>query len=103
MVLTDMTGYRFLLDDGAGELDDGVSKLADGVNDLTDGLFKLDDEGISKLTDMFGDNVTDVVDRLKAVESAGNDYTSFSGSSDSMNSNVKFVYKTDAILVDDKN
>ena len=91
------------LDDGAGELDDGVSKLADGVNDLTDGLFKLDDEGISKLTDMFGDNVSDVVDRLKAVESAGNDYTSFSGSSDSMNSNVKFVYKTDAILVDDKN
>lgn len=90
------------LDDGAGELNDGVSKLADGVNDLTDGIFKLDDEGISKLTDMFGDNVTDVVDRLKAVESAGNDYTSFSGSSDSMDSNVKFVYKTDAISVKDK-
>ena len=90
------------LDDGAGKLDDGVSKLAEGVNDLTDGLFKFDDEGISKLTDMFGDNVTDVVDRLKTVEDAGNDYTSFTGASDNMESNVKFVYKTDAILVNDK-
>ena len=90
------------LDDGAGKLDDGVSKLAEGVNDLTDGLFKFDDEGISKLTDLFGDNVTDVVDRLKAVENAGSDYTSFTGSSDNMESNVKFVYKTDAILVNDK-
>ena len=90
------------LDDGAGKLDDGVSKLAEGVNDLTDGLFKFDDEGISKLTDMFGDNVTDVVDRLKAVEDAGSDYTSFTGASDNMVSNVKFVYKTDAITASDE-
>ena len=88
---------------GTGDLDEGAGKILDGANELTDGLFKFDDEGIKKLTDLFGDNVTSVVDRLKAVENAGDDYKTFTGAPADMDSSVKFIYKTDAIQVDSKN
>ena len=68
---------------------------------LQDGVIRLNEEGIRKLTDLFGDNVQDVIDRINAVVDAGDDYTSFAGSfagtGDQENSAVKFIYKTDAV------
>jgi X-X-X-Leu-X-X-Gly heptad repeat protein len=105
------------LDSGAGDLlegtitlDDGVETLDSGASELLDGMLKLDNEGIKKLTELFGDNVSDVVDRINAVADAGKNYNSFTESLDvtSDNSegqesgnNVKFIYKTDAIEAPD--
>ena len=57
----------------------------------------LDEEGISKLTDLFGDNVQDVIDELKAVCDAGCGYKIYSDSASDMDSSVKFIYKTEAV------
>lgn len=102
------------LDDGASDLYDGTVQLLDGTDslddgaqELLDGLNKYNKEGIQKLTELFGDNVQDVLDRLQAVTEAGDDYNSFSGalpvqSGDDKNGGnaVKFIYRTDSIKAD---
>ena len=87
--------------DGAMQLLDGSGDLDDGTQDLLDGIIKLNDEGIKKLTELFGDNVQDAVDRIKAVKNASNDYQTFteiapSEDKDAVNT-VKFVYRTAAV------
>ena len=62
-----------------------------------DGMFEFDEEGISKLTGLFGDDVQDVVDRLKAVADAGKDYNTFTRLPEGMDGSVKFIIKTEAI------
>lgn len=83
--------------DGTAELNDGARQLLDGTGELMDGLFTFDEEGISKLTDLFGDNVQDVIDELKAVCDAGRGYKIYSDSASDMDSSVKFIYKTEAV------
>ena len=83
--------------DGTAELNDGAIQLLDGTGELMDGLFTFDEEGISKLTDLFGDNVQDVIDELKAVCDAGRGYKIYSDSASDMDSSVKFIYKTEAV------
>lgn len=83
--------------DGTAELNDGAIQLLDGTGELMDGLFTFDVEGISKLTDLFGDNVQDVIDELKAVCDAGRGYKIYSDSASDMDSSVKFIYKTEAV------
>ncbi len=83
--------------DGVGELNDGAIKLDDGVQELLDGVIKLDEEGIKKLYEAFDGDLTDFTDRLTAIREAGENYTSFGGASEDVDSSVKFIIKTDAI------
>ena len=43
------------------------------------------------------DDLQDVLDRLDALRSDDNAYTSYAGKSDKMDGNVKFVIETEAI------
>ena len=85
---------------GAGKLDTGAGKLLSGINELSNGLIKFDQEGVSKLSEAYNGDVKDFADRLKAVDEASKEYTSFSGASDGMTSTVKFVIETDGIDAD---
>ncbi|SFP98434.1 putative membrane protein [Butyrivibrio proteoclasticus] len=85
------------LNDGVGELNDGVIQLDDGVQELLDGVIKLDEEGIKKLYEAFDGDLTEFADRMTAIKEAGENYTSFGGASEDIDSSVKFIIKTDAI------
>lgn len=89
---------------GAGQLQSnmpalisGVTQLRDGSMQLSYGLKQLNQEGIQKLTQALGDNVEGLVDRLTATVEVSRNYRSFSGISDGMDGEVRFVYRTDAI------
>lgn len=82
--------------DGAETLYDGTLTLSDGTEELMEGMFKFREEGIDKLTELFGDDVQDVIDLLDAVMDAGKDYHIFS-EANTESANVKFIYKTEAI------
>lgn len=85
--------------DGANGLNKGAGDLNSGANELSDGIVRFNEEGIERLTgalDGTGD-VTNVIDRLKAVKDAGKNYQSFSGIADGAKGSVKFIIKTDAI------
>lgn len=85
------------LRDGGRELKDGVVELKDGSLELKDGTVEFNDEGIQKLLDMFNGDLQELSDRMDAVKSAANSYQSFSGISDGVQGNVRFIYKTAAI------
>ena len=55
------------------------------------------DKGIKKLDEAVNDDLQDVLDRLDALRSDDNAYTSYAGKSDKMDGNVKFVIETEAI------
>ncbi len=85
------------LKDGVLTLDDGMGELDEGALKLVDGMFQFDEEGISRMTELFGDDVQDVVDRLEAVAQAGKDYNTFAGLPQGMDGSVKFVIKTEGV------
>lgn len=85
------------LKDGVVTLDDGAADLDEGALELLEGMFEFDEEGISKLTELFGDDVQDVVDRLKAVSDAGENYNTFTSIPEGMDGSVKFIIKTEAV------
>lgn len=85
------------LKNGSPALVDGVSKLKDGAMQLSGGLQKLNNEGIGKISDLVNGNVKGLVTRIKATADVSNNYRNFSGISDGMDGQVKFIYRTDEI------
>ena len=88
--------------DGAVKLKDGTADLDEGAQELMDGMQKFYDEGIAKLSEVFGDNLTEVLDRLEAVKDAGAEYDNFAGaeSDKDQNNTVRFIIKTGAVKAD---
>lgn len=82
---------------GASQLVPGVEKLSDGSKQLADGIKQLNDKGISKLTGLAGDDLQNLVDRVKATVDVSKNYKSFAGIADGTDGSVKFIYKTDEV------
>ena len=85
------------LAEGGTKLDDGVSELKDGADDLKEGMEKFNKEGVEKVTDFLDEDVQDMIDRLKKVKEAGENYRSFSDESFDGKGKVKFIIETGAI------
>ena len=85
------------LKDGVPALVDGVSRLREGSMQLSDGLKQFSDEGISKITSLLKDNVGDLGERIKAIIKVSQNYKSYSGLTEGMDGEVKFIYKTDEV------
>ena len=94
---------------GAGQISDGAKTLANGTGSLSsgvvtktlkDGVVKLNDEGISKITEIFGDDTKDAVNSIEDILNNGKEYKSFSGIKSDMSGNVKFIFKTAEIKSD---
>ncbi|QSX06916.1 hypothetical protein JYG23_05610 [Sedimentibacter sp. zth1] len=85
------------LQDASKALIEGIIELQDGSMQLSNGMKQLSDEGINKLVSLVGDDVTNVVDRIKAVVNISKEYQNFGGISEDMTGKVKFIYRTEAI------
>ena len=82
------------LKEKSGALTEGVTKLKDGSKKLSDGIQQFYDEGIGALTGL-GDDAEGLTARLRAIVDVSKDYRSFSGSSDTIDGTVRFIYKTE--------
>lgn len=92
--------------DGAAQLQsslpaltDGVTRLRDGSMELSDGLRQFREEGIQKLADALGGDLGQLSSRLKAIREVARQYCSFSGDGTDMPSQVRFIYRMEAIEV----
>lgn len=92
--------------DGAAQLQsslpaltDGVTRLRDGSMELSDGLRQFREEGIQKLADALGGDLGQLSSRLKAIREVARHYCSFSGDAEDMPSQVRFIYRMEAIEV----
>ncbi|MCR5429944.1 MAG: hypothetical protein K6E58_01780 [Eubacterium sp.] len=82
------------LANGMSQFCNGIDTLADGTNTLKDGAQKLNDEGIKKITSLFGKKADEAIDNIQDLLDAGSSYKSFGGISSDMDGQVKFIYKT---------
>lgn len=87
------------LKNGAPALVDGVTALRDGAMKLSDGLKEFNEKGVQKLVDAVDGDLGGLITRVKATADVSKDYNSFSGISDDMDGQVKFIYRTDSIKV----
>ncbi|MCR5324886.1 MAG: hypothetical protein K6E85_16640 [Lachnospiraceae bacterium] len=79
--------------DNMPALIDGVTQLKDGAGQLSDGMNEFNEKGIEKLVEAVDGDLAGLVERLKAVAEVSKNYKSFSGLSDQMDGEVKFIYK----------
>ena len=82
---------------GMPALTDGVTKLRDGSMTLSDGLKTFNAEGISKITSLKDTELGTIAARLQAMSDVSKHYKSYSGLTDEMDGEVKFIYKTKEI------
>ena len=87
------------MQNSAPALIDGVTRLRDGAMELSNGLKEFDEQGVQKLVDAFDGDLGGLMDRVDAVKAVSERYTSFSGISDGMDGQVKFVWRTEAVDV----
>ena len=92
----------FTLKNGVPALVDGVSQLKDGSMQLSEGLQQFNDEGISKIVKLMDNDLGKAATRLKAMIDVSNRYKSYTGLTDDMDGEVKFIYKTADLSKDEK-
>ena len=85
------------LKNGIPTLTDGVTQLRNGSLTLSDGLKEFNEKGIQKIIEAVDGDLAGLADRVKAAVSVSKNYRNFSGISDGMGGQVKFIYRTDGI------
>ena len=83
--------------DSAPALVDGITQLRDGSMELSDGLKQFNKEGIQKLIEAVDGDLDGLSNRIRVTADVAKHYTSFSGISEDMDGDVKFIYKTASI------
>jgi putative membrane protein len=89
-------GMHTLSEAGAA-LDTGYASLINGMETLFDGVQTFDEEGIQNLAKLAGEDLEEVLLRLRAVKVADQRYKNFPGLDEDMNGSVRFIIETDAI------
>ena len=79
---------------GSTALIDGVKQLDDGANQLNSGMIQFNEEGIKKLVSAFDGDLSAVLDKANGLIDTSKAYKSFTGISDGMDGEVKFVFVT---------
>ncbi len=86
--------------DSLGELTAGITALKDGSMELSEGLKTFNEQGIQKITELASGDLANTMARLKVTIDVSEDYYNFTGISDDMSGQVKFIYRTDEISAD---
>lgn len=85
-----------------GKVADGITKLQKGAGDLYEGMNIFDREGIQKLNQVYEEDMKTMKNRLEKLVDMSKDYTNFSGISEGMDGNVKFVIETAEVKKEDE-
>ena len=85
------------LNAGIPELKEGVSQLSSGARLLADGIKEFNEQGISKITEAVEGELEGIIERIRVMGIVARNYNNFSGISDGMSGQVKFIYRTEEI------
>lgn len=83
------------LNKGSSALIDGVKKLDAGAVALNDGMIKFNKEGIEKLVSVFDGDIDGLLDKVNTILNSSKNYKNFSGISEDMDGEVKFIFVTE--------
>ena len=82
---------------GSSQVKGGIEQIKDGARELKDGMQEFNEDGIEKMTSALKDEFGELMDRIEALNSNTCAYDTFSGKTDAMDGNVKFIIETEAI------
>lgn len=83
------------LNQGSSALINGVKKLDAGAIALNDGMIKFNKEGIEKLVNVFDGDIDGLLDKVNTILDSSKNYKNFSGISEDMDGEVKFIFVTE--------
>lgn len=83
----------------APSLTEGITQLRDGSMKLSKGLKEFNEQGIEKLVDAVDGDLGSLVTRVRATVDVSKNYKSFSGLSEDMDGEVKFIYRTQSVKI----
>lgn len=87
-----LSGGLNTLKNGSSALMDGVQQLADGAKKLNEGMIQFHEDGIEKLVGAFHGDVDTLLSKVNHMLENANHYNNFSGISDYMSGEVKFIF-----------
>lgn len=76
---------------------EGAEVLVEGMEAYRDGIRTFDEEGIQELSDLAGDDLQKLTDRLRALQEADKSYDNFSGLAKGKTGSVRFLIETEEI------
>lgn len=79
------------------QLNSGFSLLTAGTSALQEGMVTFDKEGIQELSKLAGDDLTEVITRLKALKEAEKNYNQKAGLEERGIDGIKFIIETEEI------
>lgn len=85
------------LEESGGALNTGMGALSDGMKALRDGISTFDEEGVQELGKLAGDDLAEVITRLKALKEADSNYDNFAGIREGQTGSVRFVIETETV------
>ena len=85
--------------EGGTKLKEAMQEMREGVEKFRSGISDFRDNGSGDLKKLSkdADKLQEIMDTLKAMKRAGEDYTSFSGLADGKKGTVSFLYETEEI------
>lgn len=87
------------LKNGAPALVDGITQLRGGAMQLSDGLKEFNEKGVQALVEAIDGDLAGFMTRLRATVDVSKHYQSFSGAGSDIDGQVKFIYRTDSVQV----
>ena len=75
----------------------GFDGLSEGTDALSDGMKEFDKEGIQELKKLAGDDLENIITRVRALKKADEQYNNFSGLEKGKTGSVRFIVETDEI------
>lgn len=85
------------LSDSGTDLKDGMEVLKDGMGTFREGMYTFDKEGIQKLAELAGDDLENVLRRIRALKEADSGYQNYSGIREGQKGSVRFLFETEEI------
>ncbi|MCR4651045.1 MAG: hypothetical protein K5662_04755 [Lachnospiraceae bacterium] len=92
-----LTDGSLALSKGSTSLTDGLEQLLEGTTELNEGMIRFNNEGIRKLSTVFGSDIDSISSRIMAISEAGRNYKSFGGTSQDEDCSVRFIIESEEI------
>ena len=85
------------LSSAGSALDSGYQALIDGMEALDEGFAEFDKEAIQKLTDLAGDDLTNLTTKIRGLKKVDAEYQNFGGIYEGQSGSVRFNIETEEI------
>lgn len=85
------------LSSAGSALDSGYQALIDGMKALHEGFTEFDKEAIQKLTDLAGDDLTNLTTKIRGLKKVDAEYQNFGGIYEGQSGSVRFIIETEEI------